>query len=540
MALHSSLLSDRQRELVPTRMMYPVEPSGLLGTSKIMQYKTPDYGIVFNGDTGNNIVRFTVNGPGLLDPRSLYIRYSMKNVTSSAGKLYKCDPASYSPFKRIRILSGFNQQVLYDNDGYNVMCAFLDDYLKDVHDLTCDPHGFYALNRDYVVSAAGGATTSAASAQTDGNVYVNEFLDWSFKPQMSAAPGATTLLGGEEWESSQKLFTLCDLPYVGLFTQGKYLPLWGMGGLIIEIYLDNAASWCSTGVIDPSSTAVPAVPVPVASVEIGDVQLYYDNVVPPSDFLEGMKSQINSPEGLSIIFPSVNRHLSTLSDNTVAGAAPSLSQTTRQELLIADHSRMAQSVFQIFRPQALIQDPNRPYKLHNRTSACIAQWQLKLNSAYLPQQPLVSVSRDSQNLSGNVSGSMTLDDRYGLLKGRQYGQFLKELYKAFHQYNRVASSVTPTSYEVLTDGPTAAGGSAAQQRQNELRATRGAFAIGIDLTVSDDVMTGTNLRNATVTGEMFALIDRFRHPSATTTEVQTYVMKLSQIRMTSAGPIIVD
>jgi hypothetical protein len=72
------------------------------------------------------------------------------------------------------------------------------------------------------------------------------------------------------------------------------------------------------------------------------------------------------------------------------------------------------------------------------------------------------------------------------------------------------------------------------------RDQRGAFAIGIDLTVSDDVMTGTNLRNATVTGEMFANIERYVHPGATATEVQTFVMKLSQIRMTAAGPIVVD
>jgi hypothetical protein len=69
---------------------------------------------------------------------------------------------------------------------------------------------------------------------------------------------------------------------------------------------------------------------------------------------------------------------------------------------------------------------------------------------------------------------------------------------------------------------------------------RGCFAVGVDLTVSDDVMTGTNLRNATVTGEMYCNIDQFIHPGATKTEVNTYVMKLSQIRMTSAGPIIVD
>lgn len=533
MALHSSTLSDRQRQLVPNRMMYPIEPSGLLGTSKIMQYKSPDFGSLFDGDSGNNVVRFTVNGPGLLDPRSLYIRYSMQNATVSgaddaANALVKCDPGSYSAFKRVRILSGFNQQVLYDNDGYNVMCAFLDDYLKDVHDLTCDGHGFYGVN---TVGTVGGA-----AAATEDDTISNEFVDWSFKPQFSAVGDNA----GMAWKKGQKLVTITDMPYVGLFTQGKYIPLWGLGGIIIEIYLDNAASWCS----------VPAASAGIPRVSFTDFQLYYDNVVPPADFLEGMKNQINSPEGLSMIFPSVNRHLATLSDVSGSVFYPQYTTSTRQELLVADHSRMAQAIYQIFRPQQLISDKYRPYKLHNRTSACLSQWQLKLNSAYIPQQPLVAQSKDSADAAGLAQDVSSVKSKFELLAGRQYGQFYKELMKALGQQSRPLGSVTPTTYELLTDVKNAPGAAVEAPHAcsvaewgtslDRVRGHRGSFAIGVDLTVSDDVMTGTNLRNATVTGEMFAIIDRYVHPSATATEVQTYVFKLSQIRLTSAGPIVID
>jgi hypothetical protein len=601
MALHSSLLTDRQRELVPNKMMYPVEAAGLLGTSKIMQYKAPDFGKVFSGEDGNNVIRFTANGPGLMDPRSLYIQYSMRNVTpiqASAvptantfglggtvadmqwrdqGIAY-ASPGSYSPFKRVRILSGFNQQVLYDCDGYNVMCAFLDDYQKSIHDLVMDGTGFYAV-QDGKLTATKSLDFEAGSQVYDRNGSVdNEYLNWCFKPRLGCAEVDGTvdiftpgLVAGQDnlWKSSyaiasgsfpakgavvlanvaqaqgtpdgSKLFTLCDLPYVGLLSQGKYLPLWGLGGIIIELYLDQAANWCSLYDVwsDGSATItahdnfrlVPNAASVGPIVQFDDIKLYYDNIIPPADFLEGLKMQINSPDGLSLIFPSVNRHLATIPALVGTDAVvPQFFQRVRNEVLIADHSRMAQSIFQIFRPQNPI--AQRRYKLHNRTSAALASWQLKLNSAYIPQQPLEAVGNTSATL-GADGKTLSGTTNFSLLQVRQYGQFHRELLKALGQQRRPLGSVTPSQYELITDGNNA---SPALIRRDQ----RGAFAIGIDLTVSDDVMTGTNLRNATVTGEMFANIERYVHPGATATEVQTFVMKLSQIRMTAAGPIVVD
>ena len=788
--MHSSLLSDRQRQLVSKNMIYTEEPAGLLATSKIMQYKSPDYGSQFSGESGNNVIKFTVNGPGLLDPRSLYLQYSMQNKTVRTGSssaepdvnsgvpLINCDPGSYSPFKRVRILSGFNQQVLYDCDGYNVMCAFLDDYLKSVHDLIVEDQGFYSLadkpiefpdlrypivlrnasaqqytnqitslkgyknapqswvvvtggddlvaptipfgtyvttvayngtgasnaglysyflsqnslvtitqnytyalvprdgsimayvaadaaagqaviqvaSRDVQIGMAvygfsipspteagavtrvigvelnadgisskvtlsgnlGGSVGPRVNRNTAGQIvtdyfvftsYVNlegimsggeptsynmiqadasgtraplgcvggEYFSWQFKPQLSgtgfSAAGLTQGLLGQNglgakiesdnaWPANCKLFTITDLPYIGLFSQGKYLPLWGMGGIILELYLDSSANWCCpsdvkwsvgsavTDAVQPSGGSTPIV-------QLSDCKLFYDNVVPPADFLESMKNQINSEDGLSLVFPSVNRHLATLNGyswSNVAqsgtSAAVSYSSTLRTEILVADHSRMAQTIFQIYRPQELISSPYRPYKLHNRTSAALAAWQLKLNSSYIPQQPLLAVGANQaaagvKSCDGqDIVNQPVRGQNYALLNVRQYGQFHKELLKALGQQKRPIGSVTPSQYELLTD--TAQDGvqdSTAQcvQSRNFMRyGCRGCFAVGVDLTVSDDVMTGTNLRNATVTGEMYCNIDQFIHPGATKTEVNTYVMKLSQIRMTSAGPIIVD
>ena len=606
MALHSSLLTDRQRELVPNKMMYPVEAAGLLGTSKIMQYKAPDFGKVFSGEDGNNVIRFTANGPGLMDPRSLYIQYSMRNVTpiqsatvptastfglgSTQGNIAWreqgiafASPGSYSPFKRVRILSGFNQQVLYDCDGYNVMCAFLDDYQKSIHDLVMDGTGFYAVQDSKLVATSaldgdGVASGGGGGSQVyDRNGSVdNEYLNWCFKPRLGCAsvdgtidqngtvrgqdnlwksayvfaqPGLNTAVSGASLPGvlgtpdGSKLFTLCDLPYVGLLSQGKYLPLWGLGGIIIELYLDQAANWCSQYDLWSDGTNDLAthnnyqlVPNPSSVgpiVQFDDVKLYYDNIIPPADFLEGLKMQINSPDGLSLIFPSVNRHLATIPALVSEAKTPQFYQRVRNEVLIADHSRMAQSIFQIFRPQNPIQ--NRRYKLHNRTSAALASWQLKLNSAYIPQQPLEAVGNTSLTL-GADGKALAATNNYSLLQVRQYGQFHRELMKALGQQRRPLGSVTPSQYELITDGLAGDGNSSNLIRRDQ----RGCFAIGIDLTVSDDVMTGTNLRNATVTGEMFANIERYVHPGATATEVQTFVMKLSQIRMTAAGPIVVD
>jgi hypothetical protein len=565
-----------------------------------MQYKAPDFGKVFSGEDGNNVIRFTANGPGLMDPRSLYIQYSMRNVTpiqasavptastfglgSDQAQMQWRDqgiafasPGSYSPFKRVRILSGFNQQVLYDCDGYNVMCAFLDDYQKSIHDLVMDGTGFYAVQDGKlgVTNALDGDATGSVSGGSqvyDRNGSVDsEYLNWCFKPRLGCSNvdgtiDVTGLVRGQDnlWKSAytitapplntaaagpgtlgtpdgSKLFTLCDLPYVGLLSQGKYLPLWGLGGIIIELYLDQASNWCSQYDIWSDGNAAAASHtnfqlVPNSGtvgpiVQFDDVKLYYDNIIPPADFLEGLKMQINSPDGLSLIFPSVNRHLATIPALVGADAVvPQFYQRVRNEVLIADHSRMAQSIFQIFRPQNPIQ--NRRYKLHNRTSAALASWQLKLNSAYIPQQPLEAVGNTSLTL-GADGKALAGTTNFSLLQVRQYGQFHRELMKALGQQRRPLGSVTPSQYELITDGNAA---SSALIRRDQ----RGCFAIGIDLTVSDDVMTGTNLRNATVTGEMFANIERYVHPGATATEVQTFVMKLSQIRMTAAGPIVVD
>jgi hypothetical protein len=782
--MHSSLLSDKQRQLVSKAMIYTEEPAGLLATSKIMQYKSPDYNSVFSGEMGNNVLKFTINGPGLLDPRSLYLQYSLQNLTVKPGAtpgtaaagvpLINCDPGSYSPFKRVRILSGFNQQVLYDCDGYNVMCAFLDDYLKSVHDLVIEDQGFYALsetpisfpngqgsvpsqalvstvshsfiataalarlnipiaagapkldqnfsyipvlldaptwgttpttpaplymfpagsrvkgyiedgpnvyyelNQELVGQYASGtgtvsvkfaflpahetlettlvaATTSTATtlivntldvlvgmgvygygiaetntvavnaptvssitsqdltlgqstivitsgttiaqvagqpiffisqdveaisggfAQTYNMVSCDsegargqlgatgtEYLQWAFKPQLSGCGynkfGLTAGLLGQEgvgrnvrsdqsWPSQAKLFTICDLPYIGLFSQGKYLPLWGMGGLILELYLDTANNWCCPADVNlmsanPSGGSNPYV-------QLADCKLFYDNVVPPADFLESMKNQINSEDGLSLVFPSVNRHLALLPRYSwTNNSAVSYTSTVRNEILIADHSRMAQTIFQIFRPQDLISHNARPFKLHNRTSAAIQGWQLKLNSSYIPQQPLLAVGGREAGAgvtacSGDAIQNQVISaQNYSLLNVRQYGQFHKELLKALGQQKRPIGSVTASMYELLTDSQQAGinvPGNPFVNSQNYMKyGCRGSFAVGIDLTVADDVMTGTNLRNATVTGEMYANIDQFQHPGATATEVSTYVMKLSQIRLTSAGPIIVD
>jgi hypothetical protein len=785
MAMHSSLLSERQRQLVSKNMIYTEEPSGLLATSKIMQYKSPDYGTLFSGEDGNNLVRFTINGPGLLDPRSIYLQYALRNQTRDLNgngvPLINCDPGSYSPFKRVRLLSGFNQQVLYDCDGYNVMCAFLDDYLKSVHDLIVEDQGFYALNDNpiqitstkyvpvytttstanagtdgttaasililaqadgisgssaYLVAPIGvaantvpalskgvfvaavsynnqlagaaavltlcnaagengnlsaftdlaskrfafipvsgaaqgvlsaaisssttmvvnmGASASASGLQVGmaiygggitapnyntapayiasitsdaivsgnriitvvcsasigtasaGDMYTfapyinqkgvvgggeacsynmlsvdsqgqrgllgavgNEYLSWVFKPQLAGSSYAavgigqgllgqggveTSLKADNVWPSQAKLFTISDLPYIGLFTQGKYLPLWALGGIICELYIDNANSWCCPADVDfgaaSSTTAVAPSGGSSPSVQLSDMKLYYDNIVPPADFLESMRNQVNSEDGLSLVFPSVNRHLTSLpAIPFAAGQSVSYSSYQRDELLIADHSRMAQTIFQIYRPQALVQHNARPYKLHNRTSAALAQWQLKLNSSYIPQQPLMAVggNQAAAGVTGcdgtTIQQSQVGAQNYALLNVRQYGQFHKELLKALGQQKRPVGTVMPSQYELLTDSqilgtcdvqaPIVCAGNFMKY------GCRGAFAVGIDLTISDDVMTGTNLRNATVTGEMFANVDRFLHPSATATEVSTYVMKLSQVRMTSAGPIIVD
>jgi hypothetical protein len=537
MALHTALLSERQRELVPARMMYPVEPSGLLGTSKIMQYRGPDYGQVFSGETGNNVIRFSVNGVGLLDPRSLYLRWSWKNV--SGQPMVHCSPGSYSPIKRVRILSGFNQQILYDQDGYNVFCAFLDDYQKSVHDLVMDGHGFFSAraarveqstfstNANSPVTAAGVSMyyNQTTSAETNNDAITRglengsaEFLQWQFKPKF----GRPQVAGGDpytdsRWNDTEKLFSICDLPHIGMFTQGRYIPLWALGGLIIELHLDHARNWCTTvGGVTPSVTEC---------VQISDVELFYDNIQPPAKFLETMQDVIAKGDGISLVFPAVNRHLNAL-------RSVNAGQMLKTELLVPDHSRMAQAIFQIFRDQTKSAEWGQVYKLHNRNTAGLRSWQAKLNSTYLPQQPLTA----------SITGSVGT---------RKYLQFHKELLKALGQQRQVKGSITPAQYEVQiykTSGDNAI----------DYRQSKGAFAVGIDLTVSDDVITGTNLRNATVTGEMFINIEQYGQgpdPDLVSTstdafnetlqsipalEVQTYIMKLSQIRITAAGPILVD
>ena len=572
MALHTALLNEQSRELVPGRMQYPVESSGLLGTSKIMQYKSPDFGQIFSGESGNNVIRFTMNGPGLLDPRSLYLRWSWENV--SGQPFLHCDPGSYSPIKRVRILSGFNQQILYDLDGYNTFCAFLDDYQKSIHDFATDTHGFYSLRTSANHSAAARfvdsrlpssstsygvqATTSdrvATGALIPGQVNTthphSEFLQWEFRPKLQISNDDAQV----SWDNQEKIFSVCDLPHIGFFTQGKYIPLWGLGGLILELYVDSAQNWCSVG---PAGTS----PTAQEQVRISDVELYYDNIVPPAKFLETMREVIDSPEGLSFVFPSVNRHLNSLS------VVPASTNSRKTELLVPDHSRMAQAIFQIYRPMSGVASWQRVYKLHNRTTGGLLSWQAKLNSSYLPQQPL----------RANLMGAAAVGTR----GSRKYLQFHKELMKALGQQRRSVGSVTPAVYELdscsnvmgpydtinVTGG--AVSGNGVQGKPYVSTAalgneTRGAFAVGIDLTVSDDVITGTNLRNATVTGEMFINIEQTNPtPSGLTlaqcvavdanctatfvvapaeypaVEVQTYIMKLSQIRLTSAGPVLVD
>lgn len=533
MALHTALLSERQRELVPARMMYPVEPSGLLGTSKIMQYRNPDYGQEFSGETGNNVIRFSVNGVGLLDPRSMYIRWSWQN--KSGRDMIHCDPGSYSPIKRVRILSGFNQQILYDQDGYNVFCAFLDDYQKSVHDLVMDGHGFYAAKaarNDIWGLSDGGSpptystagTTSLGSTMyygTNTATTINqevgvqglqhgpaEFVQWQFKPTLIKQNAGTGAQGDSyvdsAWANDAKIFSICDLPHIGMFTQGRYIPLWALGGLIIELHLEHARNWCTTvNGQDPTGTE---------AVRISDVELFYDNIQPPAKFLETMQDVIAKGDGISLVFPAVNRHLNAL-------RSVNAGQNLKTELLVPDHSRMAQAIFQIFRDQSKSADWGQVYKLHNRSVAGLRTWQAKLNSTYLPQQPL--------------RASTT-----GVAGARRYLQFHKELLKALGQQRQVKGSITPAQYE-------------AQEYDPSRKTSKGGFAVGVDLTVSDDVITGTNLRNATVTGEMFINIEQYgeapnnagtayENVAIPALEVQTYVMKLSQIRITAAGPILVD
>jgi hypothetical protein len=424
---------------------------------------------------------------------------------------------------------------------------------------------------------SGGEPSSYNMIQADGSgaraplgCVGGEYFSWQYKPQLSgvgySASGLTQGLLGQNgsggqivsdnaWPANCKLFTITDLPYIGLFSQGKYLPLWGMGGLILELYLDSSANWCCPSDVNWSSQPGSTIPGPSGGsqpiVQLSDCKLFYDNVVPPADFLESMKNQINSEDGLSLVFPSVNRHLATLNGyNWASGSAVSYSSTLRTEILVADHSRMAQTIFQIYRPQELISSPYRPYKLHNRSSAALAAWQLKLNSAYIPQQPLLAVGGNQSGAGvkscdgSEIANQVVAGQNYALLNVRQYGQFHKELLKALGQQKRPIGSVTPSQYELLTDsaqdGTVDTSARIVQSKNFMKYGCRGAFAVGVDLTVSDDVMTGTNLRNATVTGEMYCNIDQFLHPGATKTEVNTYVMKLSQIRMTSAGPIIVD
>jgi hypothetical protein len=255
-------------------------------------------------------------------------------------------------------------------------------------------------------------------------------------------------------------------------------------------------------------------------VEVGDVELFYDNIQPPAKFLETMQDVIAKGDGISFVFPAVNRHL-----NSITGL--SANQTRRTELLVPDHSRMAQAIFQIYRYQPKITNWHQVYKLHARCPAGLVTWQTKLNSTYLPQQPLKA------NAAGGAAA--------GSAGTKKYLQFHKELMKALGQVRQIKGSVTPSQYE--EDFPVYVGADVETVGSNTAQAlqTKGAFAVGVDLTVSDDVITGTNLRNATVTGEMFINIEqRSDAIDIPAIEVQTYVMKLSQIRITAAGPILVD
>jgi hypothetical protein len=321
-----------------------------------------------------------------------------------------------------------------------------------------------------------------------------------------------------------KIFSICDLPHIGMFTQGRYIPLWALGGLIIELHLDHAQNWATVDNVkaaDPSNNFAVAAPTNLASiVEVGDVELFYDNIQPPAKFLETMQDVIAKGDGISFVFPAVNRHL-----NAISGL--SANQTRRTELLVPDHSRMAQAIFQIYRYQPKITNWHQVYKLHSRTPAGLVTWQAKLNSTYLPQQPL-----KANAAGGSAAGSAG---------SKKYLQFHKELMKALGQVRQVKGSVTPAQYEL--DLPVFVSGDVETTTTNTSQAlqTKGGFAVGVDLTVSDDVITGMNLRNATVTGEMFINIEqRSDAIDIPAIEVQTYVMKLSQIRITAAGPILVD
>ena len=155
---------------------------------------------VFTPSSGNRVMKFSLNGEDntWLDPQSVRVCFTVKNKDDTLSRKLRPLAPPYSFFRRMRIIAG--SQVLEDFDNYNRVHQMLSKMMSQGARKDEANEGFGYRYDDEI-------KTLNKQVGSENLIYdVDAVAVPGFKNQM----------------------TVAFKPLAGIFSQWKYLPIWGI------------------------------------------------------------------------------------------------------------------------------------------------------------------------------------------------------------------------------------------------------------------------------------------------------------------------
>lgn len=491
--------------------------------------------------TAGNIIRINLPGTAYLDPKNSFLKYTMKVTNGSQlttdedGKLYRINEdllrsyhwAAHKHFKRARLLSS-SGVVLEDLDLYNVHESINRKFKgnsnqeKTIQDCLShtdmDDSGLLPVNgittadfnphlNEFINATGFGATTEALTAATVSAAAAT--YTWSEQNNTARIErtGAVQILplnnavGEDQIKGLDYIYQLG----FGLFKSGKLLPMQYMGGLVIELTVEDdnllvRQDSFRVGPVAGASNAWTASKIKLSGIEFHSSLLRFDE-----KYDLGIAEALQQT-GLRIPFTSYSVVRNVIS--------PSGQYT----LTVSERASSVQAVYGVFRPVSAVNNTARKMDgIEFWPRLDIADYQLHTATQNYPDNPV------RLNQSATEAFAETIKCFQGL--DRPWERSLSSSQMGCHELinassyggldNRGLTTYTATGYLMadttcpipnlrypyavyggtVTTGPLLNRGSAAQGEIPGILGSAGLgfqFVFGINTTVHPDVSSGIN------------------------------------------------
>lgn len=501
-----SNFSSRQVNDAPEGLQYKVPPAGLQNSERRSLRLPPQSGTTFKFN-GNNTIRFVIPGQGFLMNDHMRLKFRLGVVKPGGDATHVCGHEGYIPsakclFSRIRVLSNSDQRVLEDINSYDVVSRQLEYATRSTGSIADNPEVPYILQDDF-----------DRFVQRVNDAVANGYL---------AVDVAN--------ESNVGVECMFDFDFVGLKTSA-YWPLFATSGLVLELVLNNPLQvLCRKNRVFTWNTAVGATVNQLATVAegnsfwangalsegandafrdyrvgaatnpmyyvINNPTLLYDILLPPASYLTDFEQKLTS-EGIQLSYVTIDNHLF-------------LNNSATEELFIGQKLSSIRGLMLVQRSNAIVESTLGE---HLRLGESQGKNSADTAASFMPNESKDKAWDGGKQLSSDLFNLSTFQVRIGSemvpvqpMEITSNGPIRSglEFYCEMLDFLDLAVAPVPrggTNYRsCFVRAPDADAAAAVNESQWRLvdagtgyaTRPRAGFVIGLDLSVTKDVLSGEN------------------------------------------------